>query len=157
MALGDVKGARPLMRALFKGVLQMRSDLYLRFVLTVIAAALVYLCVALTPMPAAYAQDPRTPIFAPGPAEVVIVGWKLASDTAFPVQIPGRVNMTGDVKVIGDVRVNGHVQTEPAPNTSARVILAGWEDHAAERTPGRFIPWNEAIRQALPVASVPPR
>lgn len=140
----------------------MRTDWYLRGVLTVIAVALVYLCLIVTPLPAAFAQGARTPgARAPGestgPAEMVIVGWRLAPDAALPVQIPGRVSVTGDVRVSNDVRVTGRVQTEQAPRTTNRVVLAGWEESASASNPGRFQPWVEALNQALPVTSRPPR
>jgi hypothetical protein len=68
----------------------MKNDAYLRGVLTVIAAALLYLCVLLTPLPAVSAQAGRvigapTPGVSTGPAEMVVVGWKVA-DTV-PVTI----------------------------------------------------------------------
>ncbi len=135
----------------------MTIDGYSRFVLSVIAAALVYLCAVFTPMPEAFAQGTRapgarTPGESTGPAEMVIVGWRLAPDAALPVQIPGRVTVTGDVRVSNDVRVTGRVQTEQAPNMADRVVFAGWEDAGQARAPGRFLPWNDKLNQALPVS-----
>jgi hypothetical protein len=124
-------------------------DWYLRFVSTVIAAALVYLCLVLTPWPYVDAQTARRPGDPTGPAEMVIVGWRLPNDAALPVQVRGRA----EVAVANDVRVSGRVSTEPVPNTSARVVLAGWEDGAARELPGTFRTWNDGQRIALPVVS----
>lgn len=55
----------------------MTSDRYLKGVLTVIAASLVYLCLVLTPWPTAAAAAA-----AAEQTECVIVGWK-ASDSRF--------------------------------------------------------------------------
>jgi hypothetical protein len=139
----------------------MRADCYLRAVLTVIAAALVYLCIALTPLPVALAQGTRvpgarTPGEPTGPAEVVIVGARLASDAALPVQIVGRVNVTGDVRVINDVRVAGRVEALPVPQTSQRVVLVGWEDHGARESAGAFNQWDARQGRGLPVSSSKP-
>lgn len=134
----------------------MRNDWYLRLAVTVIAAALVYLCVVLTPMPAAFAQGARTPGESTGPAEVVIVGWRLAPDAVLPVQVSGRV--TGDVRVTNDdLRVSGRVLTEQAPRTSTRVVLSGWEDNGSATTVGTFSAWNRPEGRALPVAPVSPK
>jgi hypothetical protein len=54
----------------------MATDRYLRFVLTVIAACLVYLCIVLTPIPRAYAQDRLRPTPVSNPQDVYIVGYK---------------------------------------------------------------------------------
>ena len=51
----------------------MRVDLYTRMVLTAIAAALLYLCIILTPLPVASAQTAQRPGMPTGPAEVVIL------------------------------------------------------------------------------------
>lgn len=67
----------------------MRIDLYTKTVMTVIAAALLYLCVALTPI--------GTPVQAqPGVQRVVIAGWEfnqktvpLSNKTGMPVYIHG--------------------------------------------------------------------
>src|SRR5688572_15589784 len=110
----------------------MRNDWYLRAVLTIIAAALVYLCAVFTPATVAFAQGARTPGESTGPAEMVIVGWKLPPDAAFPVQLSGRV---ADVRVTNEeLRIAGRVLTEQAPRTSTRVVLAGWEDRGSVPT-----------------------
>jgi hypothetical protein len=126
-------------------------DRYLRFVLTVIAAALLYLCVVLTPWPGVAAQTAARPGDPTGPAEMVIVGWRLPNNAALPVQVRGRT----EVAVAGEVRVSGRVAAEPVPNTSTRVVLAGWEDAATRELPGTFRTWNDGQRVALPVVTVP--
>ena len=125
-------------------------DGYLRFVLTVIAAALVYLCVVLTPWPRVAAQTAMRPGDPTGPAEMVIVGWRLPNNAALPVQVRGRT----EVAVAGEVRVSGRVATEPVPETSTRVVLAGWEDAASRERSGTYRTWNDGQRAALPVVSV---
>src|SRR5690606_36660655 len=99
----------------------MQSDCYLRVVLTVIAAALVYLCVAITAWPPVSAQAgqvegrPR-PGESTGPAEMVIVGFRLPEGIGIPVHVTrGQVTVNGGVSVTNEVRVTGRVQTEPAP------------------------------------------
>ena len=129
----------------------MSNDRYLRGVLTVIAGALVYLSIVLTPVPAAFGQGARTPGEPTGPAETVIVGWKLAPGVGLPVQV------MDPVSVAGEVRVSGRVQTEQAPNTSSRVVLTGWELGGATTTPGAFASWNVSQGRGLPVTSLPPK
>jgi hypothetical protein len=132
----------------------MRHDLYLRSVLTVIAAALVYLCVVLTPMPAARAQQPARGALRPGdstgPGEMVIVGLRLDPGESLPVQVRAPVTVTGDV------RVSGRVQTEQADGQVDRMVLAGWED--VGRQPGaprgQIQRLSEALGRALPVKPI---
>ena len=53
------------------------TDRYTKCVLTVIAVALVYLCVIFTPLPHAHAQTSSIrPGESSGPTEVVVVGWE---------------------------------------------------------------------------------
>lgn len=129
----------------------MSNDRYIRGVLTVIAGALIYLCIVLTPVPAAFAQGARTPGEPTGPAETVIVGWKLAPGVGVPVQV------LDPVSVAGEVRVSGKVQTEQMPNTASRVVLTGWEQNGAATAPGSFTSWNVTQGRALPVTSLPPK
>ena len=59
------------------------TDRYLKSVLTVIAGALIYLCVILTPIPRASAQTPSIRPGEPsGPTEVVVVGWQAGAREA---------------------------------------------------------------------------
>ena len=61
------------------------SDRYTKLVLTVIAAALLYLCVVLTPLPAVHAQNTLRPGEPTGPVQAVIVGWRGAPGETIPV------------------------------------------------------------------------
>ena len=131
----------------------MSSDAYLRGVLTIIAVALVYLCVILTPWPTATAQTALRPGDPTGPGEMVIVG--VRPGVALPVQVQGAVTVGNELRVTGDVKVTGRVQTEQAPRTLSRVILTGWEDAATGEAPGTFQRWSRATSAALPVAPVP--
>ena len=81
---------------------------------------------------------------------MVIVGWRLPNNAALPVQVRGRT----EVAVAGEVRVSGRVATEPVPETSTRVVLAGWEDAASRERSGTYRTWNDGQRAALPVVSV---
>lgn len=122
----------------------MKPDLYLRVVLTVIATALVYLCVMSTALPVALAQQEQVigasrPGVSTGPGEMVIVGWR-TTDTV-PVAISG-----------GEVRVSGRVETQPASDAVFRTALVGWEERADPPEPGTFHPFVAAHGQALPVA-----
>jgi hypothetical protein len=128
----------------------MKVDSYTKVVLTVIAAALVYLCVVLTPLPTAYAQRGLRPGDDTGPAQVVIVGWR-TSDRA-PIQVAESVPL----RISGDVQVNGLVQTEQAPNRVSRVVLTGWEERGTERSPGLFAGFdaNAQRPRGVPVANV---
>ena len=130
----------------------MTNDRYLRCVLTTIALALVYLCVVLTPLPIASAQGARTPGESTGPGEMVIVGFRLAPDAAMPVRVTAPIS--GDVRVTNDVLVNGRVQTEQAPRTLARVVLAGWEERSTPEVAGGFVNLDPVQGRAVPTASV---
>jgi hypothetical protein len=138
----------------------MRNDLYLRLVLTVIAAALLYLCVVLTPLPGVHAQQvvgaPRPGEYT-GPAEVVIVGWRAGQSGPLPVQVAGLVNVAGDVKVVNDVRITGRVQAEQVPNSAQRVLLVGWENLGSPQTPGPSQSFNGAAGVGLPTSETRPR
>ena len=62
-------------------------DRYTKFILTVIAGALLYLAAIFTPLPSASAQTPsRFPGQSSGPTEVVVVGWQ-TSQAIVPVSI----------------------------------------------------------------------
>jgi hypothetical protein len=124
-----------------------RIDWYVRAVLTLIAAALVYLCVVLSPAPTAHAQAGRVPGAATpgqptGPGEMVIVGFRLPSGTPpLAVDVPGTVN----ARIAGEVQVAGRVETRQQPGATERVVLSAWE------TDGRATTWSEAHKRALPV------
>jgi hypothetical protein len=54
------------------------------------------------------------------------------------------------------VQVSGVVQTEQAPNRLSRVVLAGWEDRAADRIPGTFTPLEIGPKhRGVPVVPLP--
>jgi hypothetical protein len=102
----------------------MTIDRYTQVVLTVIAIALVYLCVVFTPLPTVHAQRGLRPGDDTGPAQVVVVGWRT------PDQVPVQVVDSIPMKVTGEVRVTGSVQTEQARNVYDRVVMVGWEERA---------------------------
>lgn len=124
----------------------MSVDSTVKGLLAIIAGALVYLCVVLTPMPVVHAQTvfgARTPGEPTGPAEVVIVGWRTPAAQAMPVQ------------VVGTVTVTGEVQTRQSPRAVDRVVLAGWEADGPSQGDA-YTRWNDASR-GLPVLAVTPR
>lgn len=94
-------------------------DRYTRVVLTVIAACLVYLCLVVsgagTPLIAQQAGRPalgqERPGLATGPAEVVVVGWRVGPDDP---PLP--------------VSVRNTVTTQAAGDSATRIVIAGWED-----------------------------
>lgn len=93
----------------------MFADAYSRVVLTVIAAALVYLCMLFTPVAgvSAQAQPAVRPGEPTGPVEVVVVGWQAAE--------------SAPVRVTEPVQVAGRVETVRAGQAADRVVIAGWE------------------------------
>lgn len=130
-------------------------DRYTKVVLTLIACALVYLCVMVTPLPRAHAQAPSIrPGESSGPTEVVIVGWTSRSgDAAFPVSIGHPVQVTAE----RPLPISGQVTTERSSTGLAdRVILVGWEEDATrEKRAGGMQqlsdnPLNAGLR-ALPI------
>ncbi len=86
----------------------MSADRYTRILLTIIAASLVYLCAAGTwigvPAHAQYKEPGPT-----GPAQVVVVGWRMPANEPVPVV------------------VRGTVVTEPARDSITRVLITGGE------------------------------
>ena len=113
------------------------TDRYTKIVLTVIAGALVYLCIVMTAFPAVQAQTTQRPgEFTGRPIEAVIVGWKLAE----PVQIATRTPIP--------------VQTERSSGRADRMIIVGWEENAAPGQPGSLAPISSSRRQGLPVTTL---
>ena len=101
-------------------------DRYTKFILTVIAGALLYLAVIFTPLPKVNAQIPsKYPGQSSGPTEVVIVGWT-AGQAVVPVSIGQPVQVTASKPL----PVTGQVKTERASDRADRVILIGWEERA---------------------------
>jgi hypothetical protein len=114
------------------------TDRYTKTVLTVIAGALIYLCIVMTPLPAAHAQGGLRPgEISSGPISVVVTGWK--TDPA-PVmfQRPMPVTVSNDV-----LRVSGSVTTERSSGQADRVVLVGWEEQAVRERPA---PSNSSFR-----------
>lgn len=111
-------------------------DRYTKTVLTLIAIALVYICIVLTPLPGVQAQTARRPGDPTGPGEMVIVGWRAPELVAISTPRPLPVN------VVEPVRVAGKVVTEPADDNARRVVLVGWEENAnrAHTNPGSMKP-----------------
>jgi hypothetical protein len=105
------------------------TDRYTKAVLTLIATALVYLCVVLTPLPTAHAQFTQRPGEPTGPVQVVVVGWRAPQSEAVPVSVSRPVAVT----VNGLVEVRGQVKTEKANDRAERVILSGWEEDVIHR------------------------
>ena len=107
------------------------SDRYTKAVLTIIAAALVYLCIVMTPMPGVQAQTARRPGDPTGPAEMVIVGWRAPKGETVPVSVFGSVNVTNTEPL----RIIGQVTTERSSGAADRVVLVGWEEGAIREKP----------------------
>lgn len=132
----------------------MNADFFLRSVLTVIAAALVYLCAVLTPLPTASAQTAPRPGMDTGPARCLIVGWDTTDH--IPVQVVDSITL----KTTGEARIIGNVQTQQQPNTTARVVLTGWEEAATADKPGELRPLSReaagsGLPPGIPVTTVP--
>jgi len=89
------------------------TDRYTKTVLTVIAGALIYLCIVMTAFPAVQAQGSKRPGEPTGPADVVIVGWKST--------VPMPVVANEPLRVI----------TERSSSVPDRVVLVGWEETGA--------------------------
>ena len=110
-------------------------DRYTKVVLTLIAAALVYLCIALTPPSVLSAQTTQRPGEGMGPVQVVVIGWRAPAGQVMPVAI------NQPVQVAGVVQVKGQVVTEPAERAS-RVVIAGYEMDANRENSSPFRPFS---------------
>jgi hypothetical protein len=109
-------------------------DRYTKIVLTVIAAALVYLCIVLTPLPAAQAQTTkRAGEMITTPIEAVIVGWK--AEGSLPIYTPQPLR----------------VQTERSTGEADRVVIVGWEENAGRDRTTALNPIISARGQSFPV------
>ena len=126
-------------------------DRYTKFILTVIACALLYLGVIFTPLPGASAQTPTLrPGESSGPTQVVVVGWRTAGETTVPVSIQHPVQVTASQPL----RITGAVTTERSEGGLAdRVVLVGWERGAVRDKATRMLPLNDSSA-ALPVRTV---
>ena len=109
-------------------------DSYTKFILTVIAGALLYLAVIFTPLPTANAQTPsKYPGQSSGPTEVVIVGWQ-TGEAIVPVSIGHPVQVTASKPL----PITGQVTTERASEKADRVVVVGWEEGTTREKPTRF-------------------
>jgi hypothetical protein len=117
-------------------------DRYTKTVLTVIAAALLYLCVVISPLPSAHAQGTQRPGEMTGPVQAVIVGWRAPANEAVPVELVRPAAVT----VNGLVEVRGSVTTERSAGAADRVVLVGWEERAIREKPGAL----QAITKTAP-------
>jgi hypothetical protein len=122
------------------------NDRYIKSVLTVIAAALVYLCVVLTPLPGVSAQtNSLRPGESSGPTEVVVVGWRPSDRETIPVMI----------QQTQPLRVEGTVSTERSSTRLAdRVVVVGWEPGGTREIQRPARPITES--SGLPVSIPPP-
>lgn len=107
-------------------------DRYTKTVLTVIATALLYLCIVLTPWPGVQAQTTQRPGEFTGPAQMVIVGWRGAPGETIPVSAPEPLAVSATaplpVRSTAPVVVTGHVTTDKAGERADRVVVVGWEE-----------------------------
>ena len=127
-------------------------DRYSKVVLTVIAGALLYLCVVVTPWPGVSAQTTQRPgEFVNTPVEAVIVGVRLPRNESLPVNVSG----TLPVSISDTVRVQGTVNTERSSGKADRVMIAGWEDLGVPEKAGRPQQINLAKSSGLPVTTMP--
>jgi hypothetical protein len=135
----------------------MPIDRYTRAVLTVIATALVYLCVVLSSWPVASAQGAQRPgSVSTTPLEVIVAGWRLPQGQSPPVvEIAG----TPNVRIVGDVRVSGTIETSQRRDMPDRVVLVGWEDRAIGGRTGVYKSLDanppNAPAVGVPVAVIP--
>ena len=107
------------------------TDRYTKTVLTVIAGALIYLCVVMTAFPAAQAQSSARPGEPTGPQDVVVVGWRPTAPLPIVAPEPLRV------------------VTEQKAGIAERVVLVGWEESGRGSPVQRF--FDEARTVGLPV------
>jgi hypothetical protein len=112
-------------------------DRYTKTVLTVIAGALIYLCVVMTAFPATHAQGRAGEIATPG--QMVIVGWKadplpVVAARPLPVAVPEPLR----------------VATERGTGVADRVLIVGWEADATQQRQGRMLSIN-GTTAGLPV------
>ena len=129
------------------------SDRYTKLVLTVIAAALLYLCVVLTPLPAVHAQNTQRPGEPTGPVQAVIVGWRGAPGETIPVS----TTLPVPVVIKDTVQISGTVATERSSGAADRVVIVGWEEGAVrekQTRPMRSITPLAPAAPGIPVAVV---
>jgi hypothetical protein len=124
------------------------NDRYLKGVLTVIAGALIYLCVVLTPLPGVSAQtNSRRPGEPSGPTEVIVVGWRPPADAPVAVTFQQPISVTAStplrVTAAEPLRITGRVTTEQSGPDD--VVIVGWKDRNTSPSA------NNLISSPLPV------
>ena len=125
-------------------------DRYTKLVLTAIAAALLYLCVVLTPWPAVHAQNTLRPGEPTGPVQAVIVGWRGAPGETVPVSTLHPI----PVAIREPVQITGSVATERSSGAADRVVLVGWEEGAVREKMTRAMRSITPAAPGLPVTVV---
>jgi len=125
------------------------NDRYIKSVLTVIAVALIYLCIVVTPLPGLSAQVPSLRPGEPsGPTEVVIVGWRPGGREPVPVVI----------QQSQPLRVEGTVITERSTTRLAdRVVIVGWESGGSRETQRAMLPITDSSRFPVALPTATPR
>ena len=114
------------------------SDRYTKIVLTVIAGALVYLCIVMTALPAVQAQStPRAGEMINEPVRAVIVGWNV--NEPMPIVTPRPIQ----------------VQTERTAGMADRVIVVGWEENAARDKVMPMNTINSSRGISVPIRTIP--
>ncbi len=127
-------------------------DRYTKFILTVIAGALLYLAVILTPLPRVSAQGRAGELS--GPLSVVVVGSRLPAGETMPVSFQRPVAVT----LSDPVTVTGKVTTERSSGAADRVVLVGWEENATRDKASQMQQFsgNDTFKgRALPVQQLP--
>ena len=122
------------------------SDPYTKVLLTIIAGALIYLCVVLTPWPAVLAQTAPRPGDPTGPAQVVVVGWRAPQSDRVPIVAGTPL----PVSVTGLVSITGKVATERSSGEADRMVLVGWEDRSRPSSAGMFRPLDSGRDSSNP-------
>ncbi|MFN8062481.1 MAG: hypothetical protein U0Q12_25240 [Vicinamibacterales bacterium] len=95
------------------------------WLLGVIAACLVYLCVWLTlsSTVAEVSAQSQRPGELTGPTRVVVVGWDVGSTSRIPVDV-------GTVRLAGPVDVRGTVSVRAADEHGLATVIAGYQGEA---------------------------
>ncbi len=112
-------------------------DRYTKFILTVIAGALLYFAVIFTPLPRVSAQGRAGELS--GPLQVVVVGSRMPAGETLPVSFQRPVPVT----INEPVTVTGKVTTERSSGAADRVVLVGWEEGATRDRAGRMESLND--------------
>ena len=127
-------------------------DRYTKTVLTLIATALVYLCIVITPLPGVQAQGTQRPGEPTGPLPVVIVGWRGGAGETVPISTTGPVpvSLATPIQLSGPVQVTGRVTTDRATDRAERVVVIGWEEGGSRD--GKVVP---VMRPLTAIDSLP--